>query len=392
MIQTILYVSLLFTDEISEIYGISDYSLAGNNKKKSIIRSIAQKDTEVHVVSPVFKTTESNLYCASQSYFDEDIGAHIHIPPIVDLHPVFNYISTTIISTIYIIHLHMRINFDSVIFYNFQLITALPSFILSKFMNTNLVVQFEDAVYYDTESGYLLRISSMLLRKLLNRSLDGAICVNTNLEELIYTDNTVVVRGFPSINTDIMDNYNGCTDTITVMFAGRLDELRGIDLFLSSIKCIDEDNIQFWISGYGPRTDEIKEYIDRLNDDRVSFFGTLPEDEYRKKLVTADIFVNFQKQDEKISYYTFPSKLLDYMACEGVILSTNMSDLEKEMNDLVILEDEEYIVDRLSEMVQKYSRSDNPYDQQIQRAKNWVMFDCTLERQGNKVQTMLADT
>jgi glycosyltransferase involved in cell wall biosynthesis len=214
--------------------------------------------------------------------------------------------------------------------------------------------------------------------------------VNTNLEDLVHTDNTVVVRGFPSIDTEVVDEYNECTDTTTVMFAGRLDELRGIDLFLNTINHINSKDVQFWISGYGPRSDEINDYVSNLNDNRVSFFGTLPKDVYLKKLVAADIFVNFQKQDEKISHYTFPSKLLDYMICEGVIVSTKMSDL-KRINELLILEDEEHIVERLSEVVQQYSRSDNPYDQQVQRARNWVISECSLKRQGNKVLAMLAE-
>jgi glycosyltransferase involved in cell wall biosynthesis len=238
----------------------------------------------------------------------------------------------------------------------------------------------------------LLREFEVYAKSVIDRRIDGAICTNTKLEQLAPTDNTTVVRGVPSVGyPDEMPTRSRDTEDIVVMFASKLDKERGIGLFLEATKKIDREDIQFWIAGYGSSTEQVKSQVAELADDRVEFFGLLLGEEYQQHLVDSDILVNFQDPSLIESEYVFPSKLLDFMSAQSVILSTDMSDIADCFQEKVVIAEQDYEIESLESVIETVATDPSAYDSQIEEAKRWINKQ-TKEEHKKKIQEVIDNT
>jgi glycosyltransferase involved in cell wall biosynthesis len=174
------------------------------------------------------------------------------------------------------------------------------------------------------------------------------------------------------------------------MFAGRFDRTRGIYTLLDVLPSLSiGDDVEFWISGYGPdeEVEQVGKAVEQLGDDRVEFFGTLPWDEYRESLASADIFLNLQDPAAEISEYTFPSKLLDFMSVGGVVVSTDMSDLRETFGDLFhFVEGSESPEETLQETIGSYRRGECV--EECERAQAWIREHCSHEQVGEDILSL----
>jgi glycosyltransferase involved in cell wall biosynthesis len=170
------------------------------------------------------------------------------------------------------------------------------------------------------------------------------------------------------------------------MFSGTLDNTRGVDRFLSTIPEIPDENVRFWISGVGTVNQKscVEQTVERMCDSRITFYGTMSWEQYKEKISSADIFVNFQKPNQKISEYTFPSKILDYLSAGGIVVSTRMGDLEHALGDILVFVDNDVMAMRngIKRAVQSTKHGNDKQEQ----AQNWIVNNCTYSDFYDKLQ------
>jgi glycosyltransferase involved in cell wall biosynthesis len=186
---------------------------------------------------------------------------------------------------------------------------------------------------------------------------------------------------------------SGETDEVVVMFAGRFDRVRGVDPFLDVAPDVlaNREDVVCWISGYGPdeEIERVRGRVEEIDADRIEFFGTLPWEEYRQRIVDANVLVNFQDPDAPISRYTFPSKLLDFLSATTPVVSTDMSDLAEHFDDKLFIAGTQHNelvrgVERVAELTEE--------EQVPSIAENgceWVEEECTHEAVGGKLFALI---
>lgn len=385
--RSILYLGTIVTDEVKEEYDFSYHSRAANSKKRNIVRSLETVDADVTIVSPVFVNNNSFTYYSGRTMYDEETGHEFHVPAFVDVYGL-NYLVLCLTTTLLTLKLLWQDSYDGTIFYDFKIETAIPSIAGKLFAGTASIVEYDDGLFLHDNA--VIRWGEKVLLPTCGRLVDGAFCVNRPLADLVGTENTAIVRGFPSVGMpDELPEPEYEQDEVVVMFSGRFDHVRGIDTFLEVTPQLpfDSDEVRFWVSGYGPdeEVERVERAVEDLDDDRFEFFGTAPWEEYRKRVVSADVMVNFQNPDDPISEYTFPSKMLDYMSAGKPIVSTDMSDLEACFSDKLIIAGVSN--DQLRRaLVETIEGIQDQTEMSVgRRAQEWIRDECSQLAVGNKL-------
>jgi len=385
----VIYVAPLFTEDIEDRYDVEWYSPAGQNKMRGMIRALSTAGATV-VVSPVVPPETLFSYTPTYRTTESESGAEVIVPPAVSVlrSKLLTRFLVTLMTTLAVIRLCRRPAVRGAVFYNFRLITAVPALAAQLVTGRPAILEYEDGLF--THRSTPIRLVARGLLRATNGRLHGALCVNTNLAARLSTDNVAIVRGFPSVGLpDELPDPVHDSDGVVVMFAGHFDEVRGIDTFLSVVPEVAGEDVTFWVSGTGRdhEIERVRTAVDQLDDDRVEFFGTLPWEQYRERLVSADVLVNLQDPDAEISEYTFPSKLLDFMSAGGLIVSTDMSDLAETFDDEMLIAGttQEEIVDTLEAAVEMVRTGSGRRDV----GREWVRQNCTSERIGEAAMEVI---
>lgn len=114
---------------------------------------------------------------------------------------------------------------------------------------------------------------------------------------------------------------------ITFMYSGLLNYVTGVNLLLDAMKRVERQDIRLWISGKGELEKAVKAAAE--GDDRISYLGHLPYNEYIQKLQEADVLVNPRDMSLAENQNNFPSKIMDYLAAGKVIVSTRFAGWER---------------------------------------------------------------
>jgi glycosyltransferase involved in cell wall biosynthesis len=276
--------------------------------------------------------------------------------------------------------------YDAVLAYNFLPQTTVPAMVAKVVYSVPVVLEYEDGHFVDTDR--VRRTQSRLLRRAFAGRFDGAVCVNRPLAESLPIGNTVIVRGYPSVGMpEELPNPVADDDRTAVMFAGSFDPVRGVDWFVDVAEKVlaERDDVVFWISGYGGRADRVRQRTAGV--DGIRFFGTLPWEAYRARLAGADVFLNTQRPDRRISEYTFPSKILDFAVVGVPIVTTDMADLGQELDDVLVVDGRtpESVAETLSDVLKEYQR----FTEYGERAREWVSEECSAAAIGRRVDCVI---
>lgn len=380
--ERVLFIGPYLTDELAAVYSTS-YSLAGNNKIRGVIESFGTVGAEVDVVAPVSMSGTSLRTFGSRTAEDDDLGTTVRTPATIDAYAL-NYILLPVFTTLTVLLMLYRDDYDHLVFYNYALKTGGPALIGSVVSGVPLYIEYEDGTVHHEHT--VIRTTARVLNRLCAARLAGALCATATLADLVPTENTVIVRGFPSVGhpETLPDPEFEADGTTVVTFAGRFDHVRGIYPFLSVCESIaaTRDDVSFWICGYGPAYEDVEARVAELPD-AVTFHGTVPDDEYIQRIVSSDILVNLQDPDARISRYTFPSKLLDFMSAGRVVVSTPVSDVAETLGDFVVVtEGDEAAIQRDIDTVVDDIEA---HEKRGAAAREWVATECSHETTGQRL-------
>jgi glycosyltransferase involved in cell wall biosynthesis len=386
--KSVLYIGTLITDEIDADYDI-EYSLAGNNKRNNVIKAI-RSEHDVDVLSPMFLSGGSYSAYGGREYQHPEADVTIKTSPTVDV-PLLNFLILGVSTTIWALLMAFRREYDVIIFYNFSWKAVLPAYVLKLTYRIPLVIEYEDGLIHHEH--VVMRLVARFTSRF-NGLVEGGICANEMLASRLETDNTTVVYGPPSIGMPAelpSPSYNKTEHVI--MYAGALDQVRGADEFvrLADFLAADREDVVFWMSGYGSESEHarVEAEIADCTHAEITFFGTLPWDEYRDRLVSADVLVNPQDPSTDITRYTFPSKLLDFMATGNYVVTTDLKGIDAHLHDKLVVDGDS--IESLCAAIQAVLDYPGSVEGRGATCRAWVEDRCTVETVSDKVDCVISD-
>lgn len=115
--------------------------------------------------------------------------------------------------------------------------------------------------------------------------------------------------------------------TTTYMYAGILEPVTGVDMLLKAFSRVSNPSIRLKISGKGSFQKLVEEAAKQ--DDRITYLGCVPYEEYLCNLAKADVLVNPRNMNLPENENNFPSKIMEYLATGKPIISTRFPGWEK---------------------------------------------------------------
>jgi len=149
--------------------------------------------------------------------------------------------------------------------------------------------------------------------------------INKNLPTFVFPG--VVYPKIRKINFDLPNKqFHEMGEGFTVMYAGGLNEIYGVKTLVDSMSHIGlEMNIKLKLYGAG----DMVEYIVEKSkiDNRIKYGGFLNDVEMVQAYRGADLLINPRLTSSNLSELSFPSKLIEYVITEKIVLTTRIKSI-----------------------------------------------------------------
>ncbi len=172
-----------------------------------------------------------------------------------------------------------------------------------------------------------------------------------------------------------------------VMYAGLLQEEYGVRLLLEDFKLIPDSRYRLWIFGRGQMEQQVKEAA--AEDDRITYWGFLPNESVMRKAVLSTVLVNPRPARQRFTLYSFPSKIVEYMATGRPVISTALPGIPEEYNDYLYSLKNETPGSLAAKLQQVCSKDPEELCRFGKRARDFVLENKNYLRQGKKIYDFL---
>lgn len=165
-----------------------------------------------------------------------------------------------------------------------------------------------------------------------------------------------------------------------ILYAGGLHVRYGLQTLVEAFIRLKGDNLRLWIYGSGPFVDSLNKYIKK--DRRIVYKGVAPNNEVVAAEMKSTLLVNPRPTTEAFTFYSFPSKNMEYMVSGRPLLTTALPGMPKEYYEYVYLFKKETISGFQSTLEEILSQPDTVLNSKGQNAKKWI-----LKNKNNIIQT-----
>ncbi len=193
---------------------------------------------------------------------------------------------------------------------------------------------------YSDTGGWLKKIFVPLyikLSDLLHSVIDYYVFITKYMAEVFPNKPYTVIEGFTDFKAQEEVRTEKSFPT-AVMYSGALFEKFGIKNLVDAFREVKGD-YEMWLFGSG----DMVAYIQTAakEDSRIKFFGNLANQEildYQKK---ATLLINPRFSHEEFTKFSFPSKLMEYLASGTPVLTTRLLGIPEDYQDkFYFIEDE----------------------------------------------------
>lgn len=245
------------------------------------------------------------------------------------------------------------------------------------------------------------QLSSLLEKELIN-SCNAVITISNDIKETISRnynldwsdkDINLIPLGIEknSLSNDEIISNSHSDNQITVLFIGRLERRKGVDILLEAAKsiCLKYLNVRFILAGDdkipfkdGKTISDLFIKNNPLIADRIIFKGEVSEDEKRKLLISCDIFVAPSR------YESFGLVFLEAMQFSKPVVGTNIGGIKEIVNSddvgiLVEVEDASMLKESLIALIEspnlRLTIGNNGFERFNQNFTSDIMVDKTIK-------------
>lgn len=236
-------------------------------------------------------------------------------------------------------------NKKAVIVYSVTIPYLILGYIFSKFYKIELIAIWTDppSVINQRDSSIKtkLRKIELKLSKFFMRKFDKVISLTKELaEDFCPQKPYLVIEGIINLNSyenKDLEDKKVISDIKNIVYTGTLEEKYGIKNIIDSLKYITVENIELHIYGRGNYEKEIENICER--DKRIKYFGFVENEKILKIQKEATFLINARSKEDEYVKYSFPSKMMEYMASGTPVITTILSGFPDEyIEHLICLE------------------------------------------------------
>lgn len=376
-------------------------SEAANNFQMHLLESLADKNLRVRSITvasllAVASYPRNRRILIKKQSYSLNPKIELTIVPFVNFGRIIKNITAAISFSIFMIKTVVQGQVpDAVILYNLNLPYSLPAFVLRLLTGVPVFPIAADLPMPGSLSPRtgLRRVDAYLQKTLIKKG-DGLI----TLSRAIAMD---FAAGKPFLHMEggieVPRPCSGECGTVakhvmpeikSILYAGTLSENGGILLLIEAFKKVSIDNCELWICGRGDLEPEVKEVAQ--HDEKIRFFGFLERERLLELLSSSTILIN-PRPNYPENRYSFPSKLLEYLASGRPVITTATPDVSEEYRDKVFILWEE-TPEALAKLIEETSELPTEYLWEFgARAREYVLINKNWDFQARRVIDFLGE-
>lgn len=175
---------------------------------------------------------------------------------------------------------------------------------------------------------FLKKIENSLSKNAIKKY-DGLIVLNKKMaEDFSPKVPYLLVEGGIDIDPSKMNGLKNLKSSLMSVYAGALTDYSGIRNLIESFKYILSNDIHLSIYGSGPLEDYVINQTKQ--DSRITFMGQVSNTEMLSIQKSVDLLINPRVIDDPVSQYTFPSKIMEYLASGTPTITTRINGLPED--------------------------------------------------------------
>jgi len=206
-------------------------------------------------------------------------------------------------------------------------------------------------------------------------------------DRLPHGPDYVVVEGIASPQSSREDGHRRPDEERTILYAGTMNARYGILDLLDAFAGMKDSSIRLVLCGDGDSDDRVRAAA--LADPRIQFLGRVDHNKALELQRNATLLVNPRRNDEIFAKYSFPSKILEYMASGRPVVAYELDGMPEEYRDYLIYAppgDPSGLADTLTRLIQM---EDSDLDAIGARSKHFVSEQKNPLVQTRKIITLL---
>jgi len=183
------------------------------------------------------------------------------------------------------------------------------------------------------------KFSKFLLKPL--SKIDGLVVINNYLGSLYQEQNIknlfVAHDGVNISEYEYINDYKFTPnkEEYTVVYTGSLFSWKGVNTLVDSLMYLPKNIKLFCIGGSGQYLTEFKDYVQSNSEfERVTIIPHVPKIELMGYIEQADVLVLPNSAKDKMSLYTSPIKMFEYMASSRPVVASSISSIKEVLADM----------------------------------------------------------
>ncbi len=167
------------------------------------------------------------------------------------------------------------------------------------------------------------------------RGIDGFVVLTEHMFPMLKVNKPhIVMEGIAATNAMPVKKENSKADDLRrIVYTGSLAKKYGVCELVDAFSTLDYDDIQLIICGNGDGVPYIEDAARK--DKRIKYLGTVSHDEALDQQRKAYLLVNPRNSKEAYTKYSFPSKIMEYMATGNPIVMYKLDGIPEEYNDYI---------------------------------------------------------
>jgi len=183
------------------------------------------------------------------------------------------------------------------------------------------------------------KFSKFLLKPL--SKIDGLVVINQYLNYL-YKENNIkqIFTAHDGVN---LEEYTNITKykfipnkkEHVILYTGSLFSWKGVNTLVDCIKYLPKDFKLVCVGGSSKYLSDFKSYVNKsLESNRIKVIAHVSKKELLEYIENADVLVLPNSAKDKMSLYTSPIKMFEYMASHRPIVASSLSSIKEVLTDM----------------------------------------------------------
>lgn len=163
---------------------------------------------------------------------------------------------------------------------------------------------------------------------------------------------------------------NSESKRLTIVYTGKLDRCFGVMKLVKAFMQINNDDIRLLICGSGEENENVQKAA--RCDSRIEFRGQVSSEEARRAIVEGDILVNPRENDTEYTKYSFPSKVIDYLATGNPVIAYKLDGIPDKYEEFITFVEGDSVNNLSESLIKAINMSQQEIKEKAQKAQRYL--------------------